>query len=125
MVLYAGKSLSKVMCGKGYLCLLLCAIVSLTHAVVLSPLISLGDLIYMKGGDYSSTFSSSNETAVIDITKITGRFVDMCDELKAALEGGGGGEEDTCADKTKDVCNDDGNCMWKRKKGKCVPMPWN
>ena len=29
-----------------------------------------------------------------------------------ALNDGGGGEEDTCADKAKDVCNDDGNCMW-------------
>ena len=81
----------------------------------------------MKGGESSSTFSISNETAVIDITKITGDFVDVCAELEAALNGGGGGEEeDTCADKAKDDCKNDVNCKWKRKKSKCVPMvPWN
>ena len=86
-------------------------------------------LLYMKGGEYSYTETSSNETGTeiftADWTKITGDFVNICAELEAALEGGGGEEEDTCADKAKDDCNVDDNCMWKRKKGKCVPMPWN
>ena len=84
-------------------------------------------LYYMKGGEYSYTLSSSNETGTVittaDYTKITGGFVDICAELEAALNGGGGGEEeDTCAGKAKNVCNNDGNCMWKRKKSKCVPI---
>ena len=83
----------------------------------------------MKGGESSSTFSISNETAVIDITKITGSFFNVCEELEAALNSGGGGEEDTCAGKAEDVCNDDDNCMWIYKKRAKVsvpkPMPWN
>ena len=92
-------------------------------------LISLGALIYMKGGEYSSDIFSETGSDIItfDTTKITGKFVDVCEELEAALEGGGGEEEDTCAGKAENVCKDDVNCMWKRKKGgKCVPvpMPW-
>ena len=54
-------------------------------------------------------------------------FVASLEEKKApaALNGGGGGEEDTCAGKAEDVCENDDNCMWKRKMSKCVPrMPW-
>ena len=80
----------------------------------------------MKGGEISRTFSFAQQpySIVYDITKITGKWIDLCEELKAALEDGGGGEEDTCADKAKDDCKNDGNCMRKRKKSKCVPMPW-
>ena len=88
-------------------------------------------LLYMKGGEYSYTETISNETGTYmttaDYTKITGDFVNICAELEAALEGGGGEEEDTCAGKSKDDCDGDDNCTWKRKKGgKCVPvpMPW-
>ena len=95
-------------------------------------LISLGALIYMKGGEYSYDVTTSNETGTVvtteDYTKITGTFIDMCNVLKAALNSGGGEEEeDTCASKAKDDCNEDKNCMWKHKK-KCVPImptPWN
>ena len=81
-------------------------------------LISIGALIYMKGGEYSYNVTTSNETGTVitteDYTKITGTFVDLCEELKAALNGGGGEEEeDTCASKAKDDCNEDENCMWK------------
>ena len=51
----------------------------------------------MKGGELSYTLSISNETGtvVIDYTKITGNFVDICAELEAALDGGEGeGEEE-------------------------------
>ena len=92
-----------------------------------TPNVTLPGLYYFKGGGYSYTLSSSNETGtVVDYTKITGDFVDICAELEAVLEGGGGEEEDTCADKAKDVCKNDVNCKWRRKKGKCVPvpMPW-
>ena len=88
-------------------------------------------LYYMTGGEYSFTLSSSNETGTVittlDITKITGDFVDICAELEAALNGGEG--EDNCAGKDEAGCNNDDNynCMWKRKKSKCIPkpMPWN
>ena len=106
---------------------LICSIVWLTHAVVLSPHLPLGALIYMKGGEISRTFSFAQQQLIVyDITKITGKWIDLCEELEAALNGGGGGEEDTCAGKAKDDCNVDDNCMWTHKKGgKCVPMvPW-
>ena len=103
-------------------------------------------LYYMKGGEISYTLSSSNETGTVittlDFTKITGVFVDVCAELEAALNGGGGGEEveaaedggeggeeDNCTGKDEAGCNNDDNynCMWKRKKSRCIPkpMPWN
>ena len=90
-------------------------------------------LYYMKGGESSYTLSSSNETGTVittlDFIKITGDFVDICAELEAALNGGGGGEEDNCAGKDEAGCNNDDNynCMWKRKKSECIPkpMPWN
>ena len=110
-----------MVCGK-WATTMLCAIVLLTHMlrrISSSPLAL--SVIYMKGGEYSYNVTKRNETGTVintteDYTKITGTFVDLCAELKAALNGGGGEEEDTCVSKAEDDCNEDENCMWKHKK---------
>ena len=83
--------------------------------------------VVLQGGEFTEVGTVDSETRIItsDYSDITGTFVDVCAELKAALSGGGGGG--ACVDKEKGACKDDGNCMWKRKKSECVSktMPWN
>ena len=86
-------------------------------------------LYYMQGGELTDVRTFDSETGIItsDYSDITGTFIDVCAELKAALSGGGGGGGGACVDKEMGACKDDDNCMWKRKKSECVSktMPWN